>query len=86
MFPNGFRLIGLAICLACMAVLVAADPPQRRRILYNLDGDSCMTLRAGRKGPGVVSTNDLVQLIQELKGPGSQVDTDRKSTRLNSSH
>ncbi|MFM8418994.1 MAG: hypothetical protein ACKOEQ_02575, partial [Verrucomicrobiota bacterium] len=61
----------LAVCLA-LPVLAG---PRQRRILYNLDGDSCMTLKAGRVGPGPISTNDLVTLVAELARPGSQVDT-----------
>ena len=47
----------------------------RRRILYNLDGDSCMTLKKGSKGPGPITTTDLKQIVHELTGPRSQVDT-----------
>lgn len=46
-----------------------------RRILYNLDGDSCLTRIAGRAGPGPIQTNDLVRIVTELTAPGSQVDT-----------
>lgn len=34
-----------------------------------------MTLIAGRRGPGPVSTNDLARIVAELTQPGSQVDT-----------
>jgi hypothetical protein len=47
----------------------------KRRLLYNLDGDSCMTLIAGRQGPGPLGTPDLVRIISDLTQPGSQVDT-----------
>lgn len=46
-----------------------------RRILYNLDGDSCMTLKAGRAGPGPIVASDLTNVVAELTAPGSQVDT-----------
>lgn len=70
MFPRVVLLcLGL---LLCDGVLAAA---RARRILYNLDGDSCLTLRAGRDGPGPVTTNDLVRIVAELAGPGAQVDT-----------
>ncbi len=46
-----------------------------RRILYNLDGDSCMTLKAGRKGPGPITADDLRTIVAELTRPSSQVDT-----------
>ncbi len=52
-----------------------AAPRGNRRVLYNLDGDSCMTLRAGRNGPGPITLQDLTNLVSELTGPGSQVDT-----------
>jgi hypothetical protein len=46
-----------------------------RRILYNLDGDSCMTLKPGRVGPGPMTAADLTNIVAELTRPGSQVDT-----------
>ena len=46
-----------------------------RRILYNLDGDSCMFLKKGSKAPEPMTTADLKAVIQELTQPGSQVDT-----------
>ncbi len=55
--------------------LSAAAAAQARRVLYNLDGDSCLTLKAGRKGPGPITTLDLTNLVAELTMPGSQVDT-----------
>jgi hypothetical protein len=50
-------------------------PGCSRRILYNLDGDSCLTLKAGRKGPGPITAADLTNIIAELTRPGSQIDT-----------
>jgi hypothetical protein len=68
--------------LACLAALgwgwtveAQQKPTQARRVLYNLDGDSCMTLKAGRNGPGPMTTNDLRTIVAELTQPGSQVDT-----------
>ncbi|MGE3310968.1 MAG: hypothetical protein AB7O66_13445 [Limisphaerales bacterium] len=52
-----------------------ATTPRTRRILYNLDGDSCMTLRAGRTGPGPITAADLTNLVAEITRPGSQLDT-----------
>lgn len=66
--------LAIAWLAVCLALPVLAGPRQRR-ILYNLDGDSCMTLKAGRVGPGPISTNDLVALVDEIARPGSQVDT-----------
>lgn len=48
---------------------------RHRRILYNLDGDSCLTLKAGRVGPGSITVEDLRTLVAELTASGSQVDT-----------
>lgn len=71
-------LLGLA-GLAPTAVAESESRPQTtpaaRRVLYNLDGDSCLTLVAGRRGPGPITTNDLVRIVEELTEPGSQVDT-----------
>ncbi|MGC8642239.1 MAG: exo-alpha-sialidase [Isosphaeraceae bacterium] len=46
-----------------------------RRILYNLDGDSCMFLKKGSKGPETITADDLKAAVHELTEPGSQVDT-----------
>ena len=46
-----------------------------RRILYNLDGDSCMFLKKGSKGPETITADDLKTAVLELTEPGSQVDT-----------
>ncbi|MCC6231331.1 MAG: hypothetical protein IT580_01735 [Verrucomicrobiales bacterium] len=66
------------LTLLCPEHTLAATPtpsPRPRRILYNLDGDSCLTRKAGRLGPGPITTADLTQLVRELTAPGSQVDT-----------
>lgn len=49
--------------------------PRRRRVLYNLDGDSCMILKTGSKDPEAITAEDLKTVVRELTGPGSQVDT-----------
>ena len=72
---RGLRLICLGAWLCWGWILVHGADPRARRILYNLDGDSCLTLKAGRNGPGPITTNDLIQLVAELTAPGSQVDT-----------
>lgn len=49
--------------------------PRKRRILYNLDGDSCMTLKKGSKEATVITDEDLRAIVAEITQPGSQVDT-----------
>jgi hypothetical protein len=77
--PRHFALLvaGLLLCLVaptdCLAEAPAAQRP--RRILYNLDGDSCLTLKAGRPGPGPITVEDLRTLVAELTSADSQVDT-----------
>lgn len=72
-------LLGLLLLLGILpgpaSTAAETAPPRVRRILYNLDGDSCMTLIAGRKGPGPITTNDLSRIVSEITAPGSQVDT-----------
>ena len=46
-----------------------------RRVLYNFDGDSCLTTKAGSKGPGPVNAADVKRLIEEVAYDGSRVDT-----------
>jgi sugar lactone lactonase YvrE len=52
-----------------------ADAPKERRILYNLDGDSCMSSRAGSTEPVAVTETDLNRLVEEITYDDSQVDT-----------
>jgi hypothetical protein len=72
-------LVALAVVTSAGAEGVldlSAEPALKpRRVLYNLDGDSCMTLIAGRRGPGPVTSADFARLAEELTAPGSQVDT-----------
>ncbi|RLS36031.1 MAG: hypothetical protein DWH79_00565 [Planctomycetota bacterium] len=61
-------------------VEVAAGPallslPRRRRLIYNFDGDSCLSTKGGVKGPANVSESDVTRLIDEVAFDGSQVDT-----------
>lgn len=74
---RGFFIALACIFLSCCVAEFAQAGPSRkqRRILYNLDGDSCMTLKAGRVGPGPIALPDLTNLVTELTHPGSQVDT-----------
>ncbi|MCC7375808.1 MAG: hypothetical protein IT581_14215 [Verrucomicrobiales bacterium] len=74
--PFRARLVLLLWMAGCLfAVPADSAQPQRRRLLYNLDGDSCMTLIAGRAGPGPMESPDLVRIVAELTQPGSHVDT-----------
>lgn len=46
-----------------------------RRVLYNFDGDSCLSTNAGSKGPVPVNIDDVKRLIEEVAYEGSRVDT-----------
>ncbi len=46
-----------------------------RRVLYNFDGDSCLSTKAGSKGPVPVNIDDVKRLIEEVAYEGSRVDT-----------
>ncbi|MCP4855535.1 MAG: hypothetical protein GY903_13675 [Fuerstiella sp.] len=46
-----------------------------RRVLYNFDGDSCLSTKAGSKGPVPVNIDDVKRLIEEVAYEGSCVDT-----------
>ncbi|MGE3315290.1 MAG: DUF6807 family protein, partial [Planctomycetaceae bacterium] len=48
---------------------------RNRRILYNLDGDSCMSVKKGVKGPTKITGEDLRRIVNEISYPGSQVDS-----------
>jgi len=48
---------------------------RQRRVLYNIDGDSCLFTKAGAKGPVAISIDDLKRLIEEITFERSQVDT-----------
>lgn len=71
--------------VAMLGVLAAGQPspaeeiakaaPKTRRILYNLDGDSCMWTKKGGKEPVQVTADDLKTVVDEIACPGSQVDT-----------
>ena len=70
-------LLVVAVSFALLAApATAADQPQRmRRVLYNFDGDSCLSTKAGGKGPVPVNVEDVKRLIEEVAYVGSQVDT-----------
>jgi hypothetical protein len=73
--------IGIMLALVAINHLAtgkAADTittPKARRILYNDDGDSCMCIKKGSRGPAVVTEEDLKTIVEEIAFPGSQVDT-----------
>ena len=46
-----------------------------RRVLYNFDGDSCLSTKAGSQGPAPVDADDVKRLIHEVAYEGSRVDT-----------
>ena len=48
---------------------------RRRRVLYNFDGDSCLSTKAGSKGPVAVNVDDVKRLLEEVAYDGSRVDT-----------
>ena len=52
-----------------------AGPPRRRRLLYNFDGDSCLSTKAGVKGPAEVGEDDVRRLVAEVAYEASRVDT-----------
>jgi hypothetical protein len=61
---------------AASSLAVGADqPPRPRRVLYNFDGDSCLSTKAGGKGPVAVNVADVKRLIDEVAYDGSRVDT-----------
>ena len=77
MRPRPFHGPLLGALLPTLGLLVAqpdqpAPSARHRRILYNLDGDSCLTLKAGRVGPGPITVEDLRSIVGELTAPGSQ--------------
>src|SRR5688572_28604622 len=76
-----FTLTGLpfaySVLLACD--LAGADEPKpaqrTRRVIYNLDGDSCMTMKRNAKEASELSLDDLRAIVGEISYEGSQVDT-----------
>ena len=70
-------LVLLVLCLPCTSN--AQEPPDRhlrhRRVLYNFDGDSCLSTKAHSKGPVPVNAEDVKRLVEEVAYDGSRVDT-----------
>ena len=72
----GFVLLGWSqAAMAADGVGDKPTAPRTRRILYNLDGDSCMWTRKNAKTPVQVTPDDLKTVVDEIASPGSQVDT-----------
>ncbi len=71
------RIMLTCVCIGSLTSLAsAAEQPQRtRRVLYNFDGDSCLSTKAGSKGPVAVNADDVKRLIEEVAYNGSLVDT-----------
>lgn len=69
---------GLTFTVSAVLALpaIAEDPlVSARRVLYNFDGDSCLSTKAGGKGPVPVNVDDVKRLIEEVAYEGSRVDT-----------
>ena len=70
-------IVLIAVALGEVAVVRGDEKPatpRTRRILYNCDGDSCMFLKKGGKGPVRITADDLKANVEEVAYPGSQVD------------
>ena len=68
---NLYRPIWLVLTLMsvepALSLAVGAEkPPPPRRVLYNFDGDSCLSTKAGSKGPVAVNVADVKRLIEEV--------------------
>ena len=68
-------LLTCALVLAAPSAASTAAPPRTRRVIYNFDGDSCLTTKANSKGPVAVTVDDVKRLIAEVAYDGSRVDT-----------
>lgn len=66
---------GAALCFCEGLHCLASAPPKIRRVLYNFDGDSCLSTKANGKGPVAITVEDVKQLIREIAYEGSRVDT-----------
>jgi acyl-CoA thioesterase-1 len=72
--PNDFGHRVYAQVLSTLLV-PTRQSTQTRRVLYNFDGDSCLSTKAGSKGPVPVNIDDVKRLIEEVAYDGSRVDT-----------
>lgn len=75
-FPLILATILLSSVTTAQEESVRARPfTQSRRVLYNFDGDSCLSTKASGKGPVAVNVDDVKRLIEEVAYDGSLVDT-----------
>lgn len=68
-------LLSSGSCLAAEEAAPSIEGARKRRVLYNFDGDSCFSTKAGSKGPAPVVLEDVKRLIEEVAYDGSRVDT-----------
>jgi len=69
-------ILAFAVMFAMTANAVKAEEtPQQQRVLYNLDGHSCMYTKANGDVPTAITVEDLKRLIDEIAYDGSQVNT-----------
>jgi TolB protein len=61
--------------VADVATVAVSERSKPRRVLYNFDGDSCLSTKARGNGPAVVNVDDVKRLIEEVAYDGSRVDT-----------
>ena len=73
--PCFVLLVWPLVTLGAEGVSDQPRPPKTRRVLYNLDGDSCMWTKKNAKTPVQVTPDDLKTVVDEIASPGSQVDT-----------
>jgi hypothetical protein len=60
--------VAMWVALASRISAADSDPSpasRARRVLYNLDGDSCLVTRANSKGPVALNVDDLKRLVEE---------------------
>jgi lysophospholipase L1-like esterase len=70
--PNDF---GHRVYAQVLSTLLVPPSTRSRRVLYNFDGDSCLSTKAGGRGPVPVNVDDVKRLIEEIAYDGSRVDT-----------
>jgi arylsulfatase len=68
------RVGALPWTVACHYSVYPNERPSRR-VLYNFDGDSCLSTKAGSQGPVAVNADDVKRLIHEVTYEDSRVDT-----------
>jgi hypothetical protein len=69
------HLIAAGVLFCIISVANANDASPTRRVLYNFDGDSCLSTKAGGKEPVEMGVQDVKRLIEEVAFEGSRVDT-----------